>query len=398
MEILMVSPNIPSPTWGASTRNYHLLKALAREHAVTLLGFGGLADEEASGNISLLKNLVRSVQMIPYPEPFSKRRQQFIDVLRGRSSVLKAHTIQEMQRGIDTALANGHYHAVLFESVLMAGYLLPKGIRVIIDEHNIEYELRLRTYRHEKDLLRKWFNRLEGTRIKPFELEQCRNADIVLVTSERERLLLQAQLPECVIEVVPNGVDIGMFDVHDATREVPGRIVFTGSMEYYPNVHAALFFAQNCWPLIRERVPHATWHIVGKNPLPEVRKLAELTGVTVTGTVPDVRPYIASAEVCIVPLLIGSGTRLKILEALAMQKAVVSTSIGCEGLAGVPGKHWVVADEPEAFAQSVMAFMNNAEMRKRFGNAGRALVEAEYSWKQCGTRLLQALEKCDQKR
>jgi glycosyltransferase involved in cell wall biosynthesis len=112
----------------------------------------------------------------------------------------------------------------------------------------------------------------------------------------------------------------------------------------------------------------------------------------VTGTVPDVPPYLATAQVAIVPLLIGSGTRLKILEALSMQKAVVSTSLGCEGLAVVPGEHLVVADQPEEFAQAVVAFLKNAEMRKAFGAAGRALVEAEYSWECSGERLLQTLD------
>jgi polysaccharide biosynthesis protein PslH len=191
---------------------------------------------------------------------------------------------------------------------------------------------------------------------------------------------------------VPNGVDVEAFQKNCSRREVPGRIVFTGTFSYYPNVQAVLLFAQRCWPLIRAQAPLATWQIVGGNPPLEVQRLAELPGVAVTGTVPDVKPYLDAAEVAVAPLQIGSGTRLKILEALSMQKAVVSTSLGCEGLAVVSGEHLVVADEPEAFAQSVVTLLGNPELRATLGANGRTLVEAEYRWEQCGDKLLRVLE------
>jgi polysaccharide biosynthesis protein PslH len=393
MNLLMVSPNIPSPTAGASTRNYYLLKALASKYPVSLLALGGSGEQGMYSRTSQLETLTHSLQVINTPKSAPKRLQQLIDIVRGELYILKAYTLVEMQNALDTLLATDQYHYILFESALMAGYRLPKGMKVIIDQHNLEYEIRLRTYQHESAWLRRWYNRLEGSLLKSVEIERCRNADLVLVTSERERLILKNMLPRNVIEVVPNGVDIAMFCGDSTEQEVPGRIIFTGSMEYYPNVHAVQYFAQKCWPLIRKRLPHATWHIVGKNPLPAIQKLAELPGVTVTGTVPDVRPHLASAAVAIVPLQIGSGTRLKILEALAMRKAVVSTSQGCEGLLVVSGKHLQIADQPDAFAEAVIAFLNDSEMRNVYGNAGRALVEAVYSWECCGTQLLHALEK-----
>ena len=179
----------------------------------------------------------------------------------------------------------------------------------------------------------------------------------------------------------------------DTLQEVDGRIVFTGSLEYYPNVDAVLFFAKNCWPRIRAKLPGAIWQIVGKNPLPEVKRLAELPGVHVAGSVEDTRPYIASSQVAIAPLAIGSGTRLKILEAFAMRKAVVSTSIGCEGLMIEPGKHLLVADQPEAFADAVIDLLGNRRLRQELGSAGRNLVESSYSWQQSSNRLLAILDK-----
>jgi glycosyltransferase involved in cell wall biosynthesis len=215
----------------------------------------------------------------------------------------------------------------------------------------------------------------------------------VLVTSEREALLLKSLLPEGVFAVVPNGVDTDAFQEISQPQQVADRIIFTGTMDYYPNIDAVCYFARECWPLIRAQVPTATWQIVGKEPPPEVQDLAKLPGVSVTGAVPDTKPYLAAAAVAIAPLLIGSGTRLKILEALAMGKAVVSTSLGCEGLAVVSGKHLIVADQPAALAQSIVDLLRNAEQRTALGRAGRALVETEYSWKRCGDDVIGALEK-----
>jgi len=177
------------------------------------------------------------------------------------------------------------------------------------------------------------------------------------------------------------------------SQEIVDRIIFTGTMNYYPNIDAVLYFARECWPLILSQVPNATWQIVGKDPTPEVSDLAELPGITVTGSVPDVTCYLAAATVAIAPILIGGGTRLKILEALAMRKAVVTTSRGCEGLSIIPGKHLIVADQAQAFAQAVVDLMQDRERRKALGNAGRALVEAVYSWERCGAQAVRALEK-----
>ena len=179
---------------------------------------------------------------------------------------------------------------------------------------------------------------------------------------------------------------------HDFAQEIAHRVIFTGSMDYYPNIDAVLFFAEKCWPHIRLHVPGASWLIVGKDPPREVRDLAALAGVAVTGTVPDITSYLAQASVAIVPLQIGSGTRLKILEALAMQKAVVTTSQGCEGLSVVSGEHVIVADQAQEFAQAVVDLLQDAQKRKVLGCAGRKLVETDYSWERCGNRLLEVLE------
>jgi glycosyltransferase involved in cell wall biosynthesis len=337
-----------------------------------------------------LKHFVK----IPLPAVFRRKRvQQVLSILRGRSRLLNVYHIEAVQQALDDLFTRDHYDVVLFEGVFMADYQLSEGTQVVIDEHNIEYELLQRTYQREKSLVRKWYNWWESRQLKPVELERCRRAQEVLVTSKREALLLKPLLPDSVIAVVPNGVDTEVFQVADQEQQLPDRIIFTGSMDYYPNIDAVLHFARECWPLIRLKVPSATWQIVGKDPPLAVRDLAKLSGISVTGSVPDVKPYLAAATVAIVPVLIGSGTRLKILEAFAMGKAVVSTSLGCEGLGVTSGKHLIVADQPRVFAQSIVDLLQNAEQRTALGNAGRELAETEYSWKQCGDNIIRALEK-----
>jgi polysaccharide biosynthesis protein PslH len=388
MKVLVLTPSFPSPTWGAGTRNYYFLKALAKYHRVSLLSL--IEKKEDLEQISLLEDFVHSVKYVQRP-PVRKRMKQLTYLARLRSYSIESNVLAEVQAALDAFFAEDDYDAVLFESVFVSNYRLPAGIKRLVDQHNVEYEVLWRTFRNESGGWRKWYNWWESRILKPAEIKLCRRADLVLTTSERDSRILKRVLPSTAIEVVPNGVDIRVFQ-SDSTEPTPYQIIFTGAMNYYPNIDAVISFARNCWPLIREQVPQATWVIAGREPPLEVKSLEDLPGVTVTGSVPDVRPYLAASAVAIAPLQIGGGTRLKILEAFAMSKAVVSTSIGCEGLAVASEEHLLVADRPEEFAQAVIKFLNNPEMRTSFGRAGRALVEAEYSWERCGAQLLHALE------
>jgi polysaccharide biosynthesis protein PslH len=392
MNILLVSPNLPSPTSGASTRNYHMLRALASRHTVSLVALAENAGEGVFRDSSSLADLTCHLHIIPPPSSTHKRWEQLLGIAQGTPYVLRSLTLSGVQQTIDTLLTQERYDVAFYESSLIANYHLPSDLPVIIDQHNLEYELRMRTFRREKSGPRKWYNLAESVLLKPIELSRCRKARMVLVTSERERLLLKKVVPEQIIEVVPNGVDVAFFKDEPFAQEVEHRVIFTGTLDYYPNTDAVLCFARHCWPLLREQIPDATWFIVGKNPPAEIVSLSDLPGVTVAGSVSDIRPYITTAAVAIAPLLVGSGTRLKLLEAFAMGKAVVSTSLGCEGLAVEPSKHLLVADQPEAFARSVVSLLRDAGKRRQLGAAGRELVEHHYSWENSDQKLLQILE------
>ena len=394
MNILVVACALPRPTWGAGVRNYHLLRALARQHTVSLLALVW-ENERERGPATYLLPYADHIRQVTLPTGGPKRLRQIRALAAGRSYYVELHTLPAAQAVLDEELLCHHYDAVLFESMFVAGYRVPQSVRVVLDEHNIEHELVRRTYQGTSGVARRGFSWVEYRRLKPQELASCRRADLILVTSERERDTLHSLLPEKSIQVVPNGVDIQEFGAEASTETevpVPGRIIFTAAFNYYPNVQAALYFAEQCWPLIRRAWPTATWQLVGRNPPAEIMRLGTEPGVTVTGSVPAVQPYLAAAQVAIAPLLTGGGTRLKILEALAMGRAVVSSTLGYEGLACVPDRHILVADEPEQFAQAVLRLFKDAALRARLGRAGRELVEEHYSWDYCGDRLLAALD------
>ncbi|HEU5439930.1 MAG TPA: glycosyltransferase family 4 protein [Ktedonobacterales bacterium] len=393
MNVLVVCSRIPRPTWGAGTRNYALLRALAARHRVALLALVDGDDPDlVARDTSHLAGLASPIRLVQVPGGHGKRLRQLAAVARGRSYQLDECSPRTAAAPLAELLAAEHFDAVLFESALTAGYPVPSGTHVIVDQHNLEYELVRRTFEQERNGPRKWYAALEYRALCSAELERCRRADAVTVTSERERRILAELLPGTPVAVVPNGVDVGAFTPAAPEEEVPGRVVFTGTLGYHPNVQAVLHFARACWPRIRAELPDAEWQVVGSYPPAEVQRLAELPGVTVTGTVPAVQPYLRAASVAVVPLLVGGGTRLKILEALATGKAVVTTAVGCEGLALTPGEHALIEDDPDAFAAAVVALLRDPARRAALGAAGRALVEARYGWERCAEPLLAVLE------
>jgi glycosyltransferase involved in cell wall biosynthesis len=215
--------------------------------------------------------------------------------------------------------------------------------------------------------------------MRRFEAAACTQADLTLAVSEADRRLLAATAPAARVAAVETGVDIEYF-APNGWHEKPATIVFTGSLDWYPNEDAVAHFVDEILPRVRAEVGAARFVVVGRNPSAKLREAAEAAGAVVTGTVDDVRPYLAEATVCVVPLRIGGGTRLKIFEALAMAKPVVSTTIGAEGLPVTPGEHLVLADGPEDFARAVVALLRDPARRRALAAAGRALVEQRFSW------------------
>jgi glycosyltransferase involved in cell wall biosynthesis len=298
-----------------------------------------------------------------------------------------------MQATIDRCLRERTYDIIQVEFSQMAYYRFPSHANCVLDQHNVEYEILYRTYRAATDWGRRLYSFVEWKKFKRDEINNCRKFPVCLTTSERDKQVLAADLPLTDFKVIPNGVDCTYFSSngHETEPQQPA-LIFTGTINYHPNTDGLKYFLEDVFPLIRQQVPDVKFYIVGRQPPPEIQRYDQSPNIIVTGGVDDTRPYFEKATVVVVPLRIGGGTRLKLLEAMAMGKPVVSTSIGAEGTAVTPGQNIMLADEPGSFAQATVALLKKAALRKHLAVEGRKLVEEKYDWRAITQKLEQTYE------
>jgi glycosyltransferase involved in cell wall biosynthesis len=260
----------------------------------------------------------------------------------------------------------------------------------VLFEHNVEHQIWKRMALNEKSPWRRALLEIEWRKLRRYEAEACGRVRRTVAVSEQDRAQLAKLSLAADVVAVPTGVDT-LYFAPQAVEERPRELVFTGAMDWFPNEDGLIQFCQSTLPLVRAALPEVSLTVVGRNPTARLREAAQAAGARVTGTVDDVRPYLAEAAVVIVPLRIGGGTRLKIFEALAMAKAVVSTTIGAEGLPVVDGEHIVIADAPERFAGAIVDLLRRPERRLALGTAGRRLVEWQFAWPQVAANFEQHL-------
>jgi glycosyltransferase involved in cell wall biosynthesis len=258
--------------------------------------------------------------------------------------------------------------------------LFGDGVPIVLFAHNVEHFIWQRMSRNERRPWRRALLEIEWRKMRHCEAEACRRADLTVAVSEIDRAQLQEIAPDARTAAVPTGVDTTYFTPVGGPAS-DHSLVFTGSLDWYPNEDAIIYFLDKMLPAIQAAVPDATLTVVGRNPTSRLRAAsASAVGVRLTGTVKDVRPFVREAAVFVVPLRIGSGTRLKIFEALAMGKAVVSTTVGAEGLGLTPGMHFLQADAPDVFVRAVISLLRDPARRDALGRMARQLVESQYSW------------------
>jgi glycosyltransferase involved in cell wall biosynthesis len=253
----------------------------------------------------------------------------------------------------------------------------------ILFTHNVEAEIWRRHAENPQGVLRRRLYRQQWRRMLRFEGRTIARFDRVLAVSDVDRDTFQRLYPHDLrapISVIPTGVDTQYFAPAAAPEARRRNLVFTGSMDWLPNVDGIEYFCRDILPLVRNEMPDVTLTVVGRAPTPSIRRLGAEPGIDVTGRVDDVRPYLAQSTLYIVPLRIGGGTRLKIFEAMSAGRAVVSTSIGAEGLPTVPGRHLALADTPEAFAREVVSLLRDEDARNQLARAARELVTTHYDW------------------
>lgn len=377
LRILMMTTSLPyPPNWGGGIRVYQFLRNLSRRHEVTLLTFGSPEDSEKVAALEKVCHAVHTVRPA-FTQQISKRTTQLRSLASTHSFTAGSITLAPMQARLD-ALLKTRFDLIQVEFGHLSGYDFGVSAPVVLDEHNIEYELLYRMYLSERTGFRRFYNWLEYKKYEREERALWKRVNACVFTSDRETSMLRQQVPGIRATTAPNGVDIEYFQP-SAEENDPNSLVYTGLISYRPNTDAVLYFAQEILPLILRKRPQTVFNIVGMGPTPEVQRL-QGPNVNVTGEVPDVRPYIAKAGVMVVPLRMGSGTRLKVLEGLAMGKPVVSTTIGCEGIDVRADEHLRIADTPEAFADAVLTLQEEREAALTMGRRGRTLVVERYSW------------------
>jgi glycosyltransferase involved in cell wall biosynthesis len=386
MRVLWVKMNGLWPsTTGGRVRSLRTISELAKRHDVSVLTTHGHGDDP-EGLARHLTNCERVVSL-PFTPP-KKGTAAFtsalarswmspypVDLFKWQVPELRREVDSLMRGGVDLCVADFLFAAM---NVPMDG-----STPVVLFEHNVEYQIWQRLAALEKHPLRRLLFEIEWRKYRAREADACRLADLTIAVSEDDRRRLEAIAPGIRATSIPTGVDTTFFSP-DYAAERAAHLVFSGSMDWHPNEDAVLYFCDAILPRIRAEVPEATFTIVGRNPGAKVRELGERAGIHVTGTIDDVRPEIAAGAVYVVPLRAGGGTRLKIFEALAMARAVVSTTVGAEGLGITPGRHFLAADDPAAFARETVALLRDPGRRRLIGDTGRSLVDACYSWPTIG--------------
>ena len=395
LDLLFVSHYPASPaTFGAQRRLEGLMTALAQRHSVSFVGLAP-PDFDVARSERLMRAYCRDVKLVPWPEAsgVSKRVAQ-LGSLFSFSSYQKRHmNTPALQRAIDELLGSRRFDFVSVEEPFLAYSRFdraPAGAsrpRVVIDAHNVEFDLARQYGAASRGLLRRIHHAANWRKMRREEITAWRRASGVAFTSEDDRARARSILPSLRAKVVPNGVDTETFRPRADVPGSDGRtIVFFGTMNYFPNLDAVRWLFEEIWPSLSKRHPTARLKIIGSHPPPDVLAMQD-DRVTIAGLVDDLPRHLAEAAVVVVPLRIGGGTRLKILESLSMGKAVVSTQLGAEGILAEAGRDIVIADEPEAIVDGLVRVLDEPGLAEQLGENGRRLVTDRYSWSAIGAEM-----------
>ncbi|KAB8143997.1 glycosyltransferase [Chloroflexia bacterium SDU3-3] len=406
MNILLLSPYAPYPPYGGGTmRIYQIARGLARRHRVTCLTFA--ADARAERGLAPFRDVCRTL-VVRGPDDRSLARRAVSTALSPLPDMALRNASASYAQALRDLLAREHFDIVQAESIEMAPYLDivrqvadAAGHRRPIcafDQFNAEYVIQKRAAITSFDALRRGalsprnlagaaYSTVQWAKLARYERRAIAQADVVFAVSDDDRATMQALAPHSTIQVAPNGVDTTVFSraqlEHDRAGALsfgPPTLVFSGTLDYRPNVDAALWFVRQVLPRIHAQRPDVRLVLIGRRPAPALQALPPQL-VTLVGEVADARPYIAGASVYIVPMRIGGGVRLKLLEALALAAPVVSTAMGAEGVAGlVGGEHCLLADSPDEFAQATLRLLDDPLLGRCLGAEGRRLVCETYDW------------------
>lgn len=392
MNILMTWSDYPSIHSGSHLPAFNLLKHLSKENEITLLCFTPVTGK--SKQVTGLEQYCEVIEtvdiLIPQSLPHKilyAVRNTFSpeNLLAKNRCFFTPYYSAEMRRKFERVLTQKKFDLIYTDFVM--AYLsqhtkLPKIAHVYDCSTKAYYE----RYKNTQYLMSKILRWLIYLKVKMDESMVHKKFDASIVVTDHEKDAISSFFPEADIRVIPNGVDCEYFKPRDGEEE-SSSVAFIGGMSHPPNVEAVLYFYKYIYRHIKDEVPGIRFYIVGHDPAKEVQQLTSDETVIVTGYVEDVRPYLAKSTVTVVPMISGRGMKNKVLEAMAMGRAVITTSLGAVGIDVTPGENIIIADEPMVFAQRVMELLNDQQLRRRIAFNARKLVESQYSWERMAEQL-----------
>jgi len=386
MNILFFTPLMPWPPHdGMRIRISETLRYLSRKHRITLLT--SVSHDDELKNTAVLSELCERVVTI------TRSHRNWLILFRLAAGLLRRIPLfpsqyyeRNLARQLRLITSSQDFDIIHFESTALAPYLADISSRSrakkVLATHNIDSI----KFQRERQLP-SWDRRgigiwVDSLYFESWEKKAVRQFDGITVVSNLERAWIQSNAPKVPVELVPNGVDTGFFHPMPSPR-TERSIVFTGLMDYPPNIDAVLWFSDAVLPALQKKIPDICFRVVGSRPHPKVIQLGKRRGIEVTGQVPDIRPYLAEASALVVPLRSGAGTRLKILQAMAMECPVISTSLGAEGLDVRHEENILIADTVDQFVNQVLKATFSPEMSARLGKAACQFVRNKYDWQRC---------------
>jgi len=383
MRILLISHNMPyPPNSGFPLRVYNLLYRIAKEHEIWLATFITASQEPNSmAHLqSICKGMVTSV--FENQKAFDRPLESLHHVVKGIPPLLRLYESRDLIGKIRDLITQIDFDIIQIEDSHMSTYIdiLPKSMysKTCITFHDVNFKKAERLVKVEAKIARKarlWFHSHMMRRWEPFQAEKFGRC---IVMSASDQVLLQEANPRLKVDVIPNGVDTKHYQPLPYPENA-AILIFVGNMAYRPNIDAVSYFCHTIYPRIKDEFPQAEFWIVGKEPPTEVVALTG-DGVKVTGQVDDLLPYYRNSAASVVPLRAGGGTRLKVLEAMALGRPVVSTTVGCEGLNAIHGTHLLIADDAKRFAEYTMQLIRNKQLWLRIAQQAREFVVNRYDW------------------
>jgi polysaccharide biosynthesis protein PslH len=382
MNILMITPFFPYPAeFGGTIRTYHLAKELAKNNDLFLLSFKDRENIEPDK----VKEFCKNVEIILFSED-SKRKVQLKTLFAKKSYQTRQYDSDAMQNAINATIKANNIDLLFIEFSQMGFFYIPKDIPMLLDEHNIEFDLLNRMSKKDSFSFRKLYNKIEAIKFKKEELSFIAKSTLTITTSKRDISIIKTHLPDARTAEIINGVDCAEFAKPDDINPEKNSAIFTGAMNYFPNDEGVNFFMKDIYPFIKKKEPNFKVTIVGSDPSEKIKSYKS-ENINVTGFVKDVKPYMWNSSVFIVPLRMGGGTRFKVVEAMAAGIPVVSTSLGCEGIPAKDGEHLLIRDNPADFADAVFEAATNQELSQKLRENGIKFAKENVDWEIVGSKL-----------